>query len=109
MKLAWDPKSRREKGDGYDRPKSDSPYHTSRWTKLAKAWKVAHPLCEECKRKGLVVPAEVVDHIIPWPICEDFFDESNLQSLCAGCNTLKGIKDRPAIIKWKQEHKDDKR
>lgn len=104
MKLAWDPKSRREKSDGYVRRRSDEPYHSSRWTKLARAWKVEHPLCEECKRKGIVKAAEVVDHIIPWPICEDFFDKSNLQSLCEDCNREKGYKDRPAIERWKKEH-----
>ena len=106
MKLAWDPKSRREKSDGYVRRRSDEPYHSSRWTKLARAWKVEHPLCEECKRKGIIKAAEVVDHIVPWPICEDFFDRSNLQSLCEECNLEKGYKDRPVIERWKREHKD---
>ena len=104
MKLAWDPKSRREKSDGYVRRRSDEPYHSSRWTKLARAWKVEHPLCEECKRKGIVKAAEVVDHIVPWPICQDFFDRSNLQSLCEDCNREKGYKDRPVIERWKREH-----
>lgn len=104
MKLAWDPKSRREKSDGYVRRRSDEPYHSSRWTKLARAWKVEHPLCEECKRKGIIKAAEVVDHIVPWPICEDFFDRSNLQSLCEDCNREKGYKDRPVIERWKREH-----
>ena len=105
MKLAWDPQSRREKSDGYVRPKSDAPYQTWRWKKLAKAWKVEHPLCEECKRKGIIKAAEVVDHIVPWPICDDFYDRGNLQSLCAECNMLKGIKDRPAIVEWKRKHR----
>ena len=104
MKLAWDLQSRREKSDGYVRRRSDEPYHSSRWTKLARAWKVEHPLCEECKRKGIIKAAEVVDHIIPWPICEDFFDRSNLQSLCEDCNREKGYKDRPVIERWKREH-----
>lgn len=104
MKLAWDPQSRRGKSDGYVRRRSDEPYHSSRWTKLARAWKVEHPLCEECKRKGIIKAAEVVDHIVPWPICEDFFDRSNLQSLCEDCNREKGYKDRPAIERWKREH-----
>lgn len=104
MKLAWDPQSRREKSDGYVRRRSDEPYHSSRWTKLARAWKVEHPLCEECKRKGIIKAAEVVDHIIPWPICQDFFDRSNLQSLCEDCNREKGYKDRPVIERWKKEH-----
>lgn len=109
MKLAWDPQSRREKTDAYDRRRSDAPYHSARWTKLAKAWKVAHPLCEECRRKGVIKAAEVVDHIVPWPICRDFFDQSNLQSLCEDCNRDKGYRDRPAIEKWKREHQDERR
>lgn len=103
QRLPWDPQDRNP--EGYSRPRSDSPYHSWRWTKLAKAWKIEHPLCEECKRKGIIRPAEVADHIIPWPICEDFFDTSNLQSLCAECNMLKGIRDRDKIQAWKREHK----
>ena len=107
-RLAWDPESR-QRPEGYSRRRSDPLYHSSRWTKLARAWKVAHPLCEECRRKGLIVPAEAVDHIVPWPVCGDFFDVSNLQSLCADCNRMKGYRDRPVIEKWKREHKEDKR
>ena len=109
MKLAWDHKDRKERTNGYDRRRSDAPYHSSRWTKVAKAWKVEHPLCEACKSKGIIKAAEVVDHIVPWPICQDFFDETNFQSLCAECNMLKGYRDRPAIEKWKKEHKDNTR
>ena len=103
MKLAWDHKDRKEKGSGYQRKRSDALYHTSRWTRLAKAWKIAHPLCEECKRKGIIKAAEVTDHIIPWPICGDFFDTSNLQSLCEDCNREKGYRDREKIGQWKRE------
>lgn len=103
-RLPWDPPSRRETPEGYSRPRSDAPYHSSRWTKLAREWKVAHPLCEECRRKGVIKAAAVVDHIVPWPICEDFFDRSNLQSLCEECNREKGYRDRPLIQKWKKEH-----
>lgn len=105
MRLPWDPKSRTEKPKGYVRPKSDYLYQTWRWKKIAKAWKEAHPLCAECGRKGIIKAAEVADHIIPWPICGDFFDTSNLQSLCEDCNREKGYRDRPLIQKWKKEHR----
>jgi len=105
MNLPWDSKERaaRENGE-YVRPESDPLYHTVRWTKLSRRWRIAHPLCEECKRNGVIKAADCVDHIVPWPICEDFFDERNLQSLCSKCNQEKGYKDRPLIQKWRRDH-----
>ena len=100
MKLAWDiPSPPREK---YTRRRSDDPYHTYRWTKLSRAWRTAHPLCAECQRKGIIKPAQVVDHIIPWPVCGDFFDTTNFQSLCEECNVLKGNRDKKIIAKWRE-------
>lgn len=80
---------------------SMSDYHTSRWTKEAKAFKESHPLCEICKSKGIIKAADVVDHITPAPICKDFFDESNWQSLCQECNIAKGNKDKIKIKCWR--------
>ena len=34
-------------------------------------------------------------------MCDDFYDERNLQSLCDECNMLKGIEDRKLIQKWR--------
>ena len=100
MKLAWDipepPVS------GYERKRSDDLYHSARWTKLARAFRTAHPLCAECQRKGIITAAECVDHVVPWPICQDFFDVNNLQSLCSRCNMLKGEKDRKRIQEYKR-------
>ena len=105
MNLPWDSKDRVDKHDGkYHRPPSDPLYHTPRWTKLSRRWRASHPLCARCAAKGIIKAAECVDHIIPWPVCEDFFDEKNLQSLCNECNMLKGIEDTPLIQKWKREH-----
>lgn len=95
MKLAWDAASRVDKHDGdYHREASASLYHTPRWTKLSRRFRDAHPLCAECLRQGKVTPSQCVDHIVPYPHCADFFDESNLQALCNRCNMEKGIKDR---------------
>jgi len=107
MKLVWDSKSRTERGSGqYDRVRSDQHYHSPRWTKLSKRFRQAHPLCAMCQKEGRVAAAECVDHIIPWPICKDFYDESNLQSLCRRCNMLKGERDRASIQQYKREHQD---
>ena len=102
--LAWDSQTTRARNAGrYIRERSGAPYNTSRWHKLAKAFIEDHPLCEECKRKGILKAAECVDHIDPWPICEDyFFDTRNLQALCNQCNIDKGNKDKKRIQEWRK-------
>lgn len=100
--LRWDTV---EPKPGYVRVRSANPYHTARWTKLSRAFREEHPLCEMCKARGVVKPATCVDHIEPWPICGDrFFDRSNLQSLCDECNHLKGQYDKIKIQAWKKDH-----
>ena len=56
-----------------------------------------HPLCAICLEKGLLVPSEVVDHIIPVAVCSDFWDKTNWQALCRKCNIEKGNKDKRLI------------
>ena len=104
MNLPWDSKSKSvERPEGaYVRPASDPRYHTTRWTKLSRRWRIAHPLCERCRQRGIIREATCVDHIEPIPIHEDFFDESNLQSLCNECNMLKGYEDRKKIQEWRR-------
>lgn len=102
--LAWDSQRTADKHNGrYVRERSAKPYHSRRWTEFARAFLESHPLCEECKRKGIIKAAECVDHIDPWPICEDyFFDTRNLQALCNQCNIDKGNKDKKRIQEWRK-------
>lgn len=86
-------------GGKYQRPKSDERYHTWRWTKESRAFREDHPLCVLCLEKGLFVPSEVVDHIVPVAVCKDFWDQSNWQALCKKCNAIKGNKDKKLIKK----------
>jgi hypothetical protein len=45
------------------------------------------PLCEDCKERGEIVAATVVDHVIPHKGDERlFFDPGNLRSLCKTCH-----------------------
>lgn len=107
ISLPWDASARVDKHDGgYHREASDPRYHTPRWTRLSRMWRISHPLCEECRRRGVIKAADCVDHIIPAPICEDFYDEKNLQSLCSECNMLKGMKDKKLIQEWRRTHRD---
>lgn len=105
MKLPWDSQLRIDKQDGgYHRERSHSLYHTARWTRLSASWRKAHPLCAECLKKGIIKAAEHTDHITPWPVCGEsgFFDQNNLQSLCASCNNEKGQRDKAVIRQWRQ-------
>lgn len=106
MKLPWDSSYRHEKADGYFRERSNDLYHTARWTRLARAYKDTHPLCVECQKQGRITPATCVDHIVPFPICREyFFDTRNLQALCDQCNNEKGQRDKKQIEEWKVKNR----
>lgn len=83
---------------GYVRQRSDPRYHTARWTKLSSMLRRTpeFTMCAECQKKGLMVPAEVIDHIKPAFLCtdEEFYDRKNLQPLCKKCNHAKGQRDK---------------
>ena len=103
MDLPWS--KTKGKGTAAERVRSADPYHTSRWTRLSRAFRAEHPLCAECQRHGIIKPATCVDHIEPWPICGDrFYDRSNLQALCDECNLLKGQQDKKRIQEYKRTH-----
>ena len=56
------------------------------WTKIRKAKLYRDPLCEECKRGGLVVPAVDIDHI---DNDQSNNSDANLMSLCKPCHGRK--------------------
>lgn len=112
MRMIWDSQKQDKQAElnvpakSYDRVRSSELYHTSRWTKLSKAFRSSHALCEECKKRGVIKPATCVDHITPWPICGErgFFDRANLQALCDECNADKGRRQQKEIQLWKAKH-----
>ena len=59
-----------------------------RWGKLRKWFLGEHPLCESCKATGKLREAECVDHVIPLAR-GGTNDETNLQSLCNRCHSVK--------------------
>jgi 5-methylcytosine-specific restriction protein A len=64
------------------------------WQKRSMAHRRKNPLCVECKRKGLIVPGECVDHIIPHKGNRRLFeDDRNLQTLCNSCHSKKTTKE----------------
>lgn len=66
-------------------------YSTARWKRLRIAQLQAEPLCRFCKARGIIKPANTVDHIEPHRGDEElFWNPENLQSLDTIChNALK--------------------
>lgn len=59
-------------------------YSTARWQRLRNRTLLQHPLCAFCLRENRTTAATVVDHIIPHRGNQNlFWDDANLQSLCA--------------------------
>ena len=78
----------------YERDKKSQSFYNSKAWKTAKARHLKiEPLCRECKKKGLLVRATVVDHIVPIKQGGALLDEGNLQSLCWSCHSRKSAKE----------------
>lgn len=97
-------KERPKKQEVYQRVRSRKEYHTARWTRESRVFREENPLCVMCKAKGIIKESEVTDHIVPAPICKDFWDKSNWQALCKKCNAEKGNKDKKLIREYKLKH-----
>jgi 5-methylcytosine-specific restriction enzyme A len=72
------------------RPSAARRGYGPRWRRARAAFLARHPLCAACRAKGRVVPATVVDHLVPHrgnP--ERFWNEANWQGLCKPCHDRK--------------------
>lgn len=58
-----------------------------KWRKARNLFLMEHPLCCFCDKKGEVVEASVVDHIVPHKGNDKlFWDVNNWQALCKTCH-----------------------
>lgn len=83
-----------------------------RWRKLRARYLAAYSLCAECSRKGLIVPATEVHHIVPVERGRDAeqraslaYDPANLMGLCHGCH----VELHRVMGKGTREEKDKRR
>jgi 5-methylcytosine-specific restriction endonuclease McrA len=61
-------------------------YKTARWRRLRKHQLKAEPLCRFCLERGIVTPANVVDHVVLHKgNCTEFVT-GKPQSLCEHCH-----------------------
>jgi 5-methylcytosine-specific restriction enzyme A len=68
--------------------------YDSRWSKLSRDFRRAHPLCALCEANGIVKEAECVDHVVSVKRAPDRkFDVSNLRSLCWSCHSKKTARE----------------
>jgi 5-methylcytosine-specific restriction enzyme A len=79
------------------------PYNTQRWQRLRRAKLRQNPLCEDCLKRQLVIPAVAVDHFFPIRAGYDAFPPLNqLTSLCIPCHNYK---TRGEQLGWKIPHR----
>ena len=74
---------------GYEKYHRDPETHKRygrAWKRIRDRYIAAHPLCEECKANGRLVPAQEVHHIKPLSAGGDH-SEDNLMALCTPCHS----------------------
>ena len=76
--------------------------HTQRWLRLRRDKLTAQPLCEECRKAGLVTAATEVHHRVPveyglsyWQKERLMFDAGNLVALCHDCHVKAHMEGKP--------------
>ena len=69
-------------------------YQSAQWRAVRAAFLRQHPLCCVCEQRDRVVPAVVVDHVVPIKEGGARFDPRNLQSLCVSDHNAKSAKER---------------
>jgi 5-methylcytosine-specific restriction enzyme A len=75
------------------------PYNTQRWQKLRRQKLQLNPLCEDCLKRQLVIPAVAVDHFFPIRSGGDAYPPlDQLTSLCIPCHNYK---TRGEQLGWK--------
>ena len=64
--------------------------YDTRWREARAIFLEQHPLCAFCQTEGKIVPATVVDHIIPHRGDQRlFWDQNNWEPLCKECHDRK--------------------
>jgi 5-methylcytosine-specific restriction enzyme A len=77
-----------------ERPSAARRGYGPRWRRARAAFLAQHPLCATCRAHGRVVPATVVDHVVPHRGDQRlFWDESNWAPVCEPCHDAKTARE----------------
>ena len=68
-------------------------YASKEWRQKRLDFLIDNPFCIECKKKGRLTKAVVVDHIRPIRMGGERLSDDNLQALCQSCHSAKSIKE----------------
>ena len=68
-------------------------YQSRQWRVVRAAFLREHPLCGACSARGGLIPARVVDHVVPVKDGGARFLASNLQALCVSCHNRKTARE----------------
>jgi 5-methylcytosine-specific restriction protein A len=76
------------------RPSAAHRGYGGRWRRARLAFLTRHPLCASCQALRRVVPATVVDHLVPHRGDQRlFWDKRNWQGLCKSCHDAKTARE----------------
>ena len=76
------------------RPSASRRGYGPRWRKARRIYLARHPLCTACEAAARVVPATVVDHVVPHRgDAALFWDEGNWAALCKQCHDAKTARE----------------
>lgn len=78
-------KDENKRYEKYDRDPAIRRRYGRAWKRIRDKYAKEHPFCEECFKKGIMVPVEEVHHIKPLSD-GGTHDKSNLISLCKSCH-----------------------
>ena len=77
-----------------DRPNSHQRGYNRAWRKYREGFLRRNPLCVHCQERGVVTPANEVDHIVPHRgDSQKFWDYDNHQSLCKQDHSRKTMSE----------------
>ncbi len=79
-------------------------YDKKAWSRLSQKKRYNNPLCEVCESEGLIVYADVVDHIVEIEDGGEPFLYSNLKSMCHHHHNAK-TKHQAKLRKEKEQEK----
>ena len=79
-------KAEAKRYEKYDRDPAVRRRYGRAWKRIRDKHITAHPLCEECKKKGKLTAAEEVHHILPLSRGGTHASD-NLMSLCKSCHS----------------------
>jgi 5-methylcytosine-specific restriction protein A len=76
------------------RPSAARRGYGARWRRARAAFLAQHPLCAACRAQGRVMPATIVDHVVPHRGDERlFWDETNWAPACKPCHDAKTARE----------------